>query len=196
MFELSKYFAVKKLFLFSILLFAATAHSQSKTLEQVRNELATLQNSELFSAAYKEGKDLTIVKLSIDLRSENPILKKKFKEFGVEVESVYVGPSIDEKPFRSQLCVKTRAKRFHFARNNALTITLDSGPVDFPPANRSSQLKGRKARESLCWDVNKSLLSELGATQTFIFEVGSEKIEFGTNHIKLFAEYSKLIKVD
>ena len=148
-----------------------------------------------FSARYKEKGDLTVVKVLIELRNEIETLKKKFKEFTFEIESIYVGPAIDEKPHRIRLCIKTRSKRFHFARENRLRLELDDGPIEFPSANRSSQLRGRKARENLCWDIDKALVNDFAKSRKFDFTVGGLRIELLPDHVKLLTDYSKLLAV-
>ncbi len=167
--------------------------SQTKSIEQLQKEITAFKQSDLFSVTYE--RDITTVLLSFDLRGDDKGLKKKFKEFVFKLSAIYVGPGIDEKPFRNRLCVKTRSKKFHFASNRNLTLSLDEDTIDFGSAERSTTFRKRKASEVLCWEISRETLNDLAASHGVRLRIGGEKATIPPSKLSLFSDFSGLLTI-
>ena len=187
----------KSFFLTIILLLISNfTFSQTKSVEKLEAEINRFEKPSLFSAAYLDRKDTTIVKLSLNLREENKGLKKKFREFVLELIAIYAGPGIDNKPFRNLLCINTRGKKFHFASNNTLTLLLNSGPIEFRSPDRKTEFRKRKTRENLCWDIGQELVGELATLASTKVQIGSFGVLLPANSLNYFKNYAKLVRTN
>ena len=184
--------AIKFGLIFAVIcLVSGIARAQTKSFEDARIEITKFKNPELFSVAYE--RDLTTVKLSFDLREDNKSLRKPFKEFVFELSSVYSGPSIDHKPIRSLVCIRTRSKKFYFSSNRDLTFFADSKILRFFEGERSTELRKRKARENLCWEMDKEALGIVSKSGVISFQVGSQKVSIPAGKSILFGNYAQLL---
>jgi hypothetical protein len=192
MMKMNKFYMVISLVLFlSVFVF-----SQTKSIADAGSEIKTFQNFANFSVVYEDSKDLTTVKFFLDIRETDENLQKSFKKFEWEITSIYSGNAIDEKPVRNVLCINTQSKRPNFASNNTLTILLGKEDVNFGEPNRSSEVKGGKVKENLCWDVNKEIIEDFGKAENISFQVGSIKSSIPANMLQFFRDYAKLLKLN
>lgn len=187
---MNKFFTAVLLTLF----FSVFSFSQTKSIADAQTEIKTFQNLANFSVFYDDPKDLTTAKVLLDIRETDENLQKSFKKFEWEITSIYSGNAIDEKPVRNVLCINTQSKRPNFASNNTLTILLGKEDVNFGEPNRSSEVKGGKVKENLCWDVNKEIIEDFGKARNISFQVGSIKSSIPANMLQFFRDYAKLLK--
>jgi len=178
-----------------ILLGSAISLSQTKSVENIESEIANLKNPQPFSVHYNNRKDITTIKLSISLRGESKILRKRFKELFLETSTIYSGIGIDDKPFRNLICIKTRAKKFYFSNDRNLSIGLDEDALNLPNGNRSTKVRGRKIRETICWDINRKLIEDLSQSGKMNLGIGSLSISLSDTQLKLLRDYAKLLRV-
>ena len=169
--------------------------SQTKTVENIEKEIANLENPQSFDVNYNNRKDITTLKLTIDLRGESKVLRKRFKELFLETNAIYSGTGIDNKPFRNLLCVKTKAKQFYFSNDRNLRILLSEDSLNLPNGNRSTKVRGRKIRETICWDINRELIKDLSKSPKMNLGIGSLNISLSEMQLKLFGDYLRLLNV-
>ncbi len=170
---------------------AAVSTSQSKSLEEIRSEINGLPGAGSFSVTYE--RDITTVRLFYDVREDNQSLDESFKQFEIELCAIYSGPGIDEKPYRTRLCITTVAKRFHFASNRDLLVSVNGESIDFGTGERATRLKGRKTTEILCWDIDKELMKEFGNSNNAGFLIGGWKVSIPPLKSALIKDYWKLL---
>ena len=180
--------------LIPILFVCTSIFSQTKSIEVTQTEINSFSNPEAFSVSYNDRKDITTLSLKFDLRGTDKALLKKFKELFFEMSSIYAGNLVDNKPVRNLLCVNSRAKRFHFASNNDLLIGLDSEIIRFVSPDRLTNVKGKKVREQLCWDIDSELVQDLAQANNLSFTLGSQNLLISTNNLRSVRSYSKLAK--
>ena len=166
--------------------------SQTKSIEEVQSEINTFQDSAAFSVSYNDPKDITTLSLKFDLRGNDKALIKKFKELSFEMSAIYSGIGIDNKPFRNLLCITSRAKRFHFASNNDLLVGIDGETITFSSPDRSTEVKGRKVTEKLCWDIDRELIQDLGNSKTLALKIGSQTLTLSSAQPDTLQSFSKL----
>ncbi|NNF00401.1 MAG: hypothetical protein HKN25_15375 [Pyrinomonadaceae bacterium] len=180
----------------TICLVCVSMFSQTRSVEEVQADIDSTPNPTAFSVSYDDPKDITILLLKFDLRGTDKSLKKRFKELFLEMSSVYSGIGIDYKPVRNLLCISSRAKRFHFASNNDLTIGIDGETVRFVSPDRSTEVKGRKVREKLCWDIDRELIKDAGSSSSLSLAIGSQKLSMYAKELALLLRFSKLTEAE
>jgi len=169
-----------------------SSFAQTKSVEEVQAEINSFQNPTAFSIIYNDPKDITTLSLKFDLRGNDKILIKKFKELSFEMSSIYSGIGIDNKPVRNLLCITSRAKRFHFASNNELLIGIEEETITFTSPDRSTEVKGRKVKEKLCWDIDGELIQDFGKLNRIPLSIGEVKLSISTPKIKSIINFGKL----
>lgn len=162
--------------------------AQTKTLEKAQEEVASVP---AISVAYDETRYLTIVRLTIDSREDNEALKKSTKKFEWTLESWFSVKGIDNKPERVVLCLSTQSKRFLFQRNSELTLTFDGEEILLGEGQRTSEFKGR-ARENVCWEVDKVIIEELAGASRSGFSAGAVMGTFSDGSLAKFRKYAEL----
>lgn len=185
------------LFSLAILLLAgATSFSQTKSIAEVQTEIDSFNDPAAFSVIYNDPKDITTLSLKADVRENDKNLEKKFKEFYFEMISIYSGIGVDKKPFRNLLCINSRANRFYFASDNDLVIGIENETIKFVSPDRTTEAKGRKIREKLCWDIDVELIRDLGRSSSLFLTVGSQKLSISNEKLGLLNSFSKLISIE
>ncbi|MCB1025795.1 MAG: hypothetical protein KDB79_15470 [Acidobacteria bacterium] len=172
---------------------AGSAASQTKSVSELETEISAFQNIELFSVRYDDRKDATILNLSIDLLLEEPKLQNDFKEFTFELSSIYTGIGIDEKPYRTLICTNSKGKKFYFASNRELLVSFGDRPFSVGEAQRTTEVRGKKVTENLCWDIAQSLVREIGSAKTMTLTIGRIVIPISPEKVSAFGNYSKLL---
>lgn len=179
-----------------ILLLSISALSQTKSLDAAETQIKTFANSAKFSAAYDANKYVTKVDVSFDILEPKTPLAKQFKKFEFQLTSLFADKGIDAKPVRTTLCINTQSKKFYFLSDRNLTIAVDGETILLGEADRSTEVKGSKISENLCWEIDKQLVKDLGNISSFRFEIGSIKGEFNADNIRFFTDYAELVKVE
>lgn len=172
---------------------AGFAFSQTKSLSELETAIRSFENLELFSVKYDDKKDATVLNLSFDLRLEEPKLQKEFKEFGLELSSIYTGIGIDAKPYRTVVCTNSRGKKFYFASNRQLKVSLDYQEFTLAEGQRTTEVRRGKVFENLCWDIDQELVRDFGLVETMILTIGNIQIPISSGKIAAFRNYSKLL---
>ncbi|QQS40887.1 MAG: hypothetical protein IPM63_16195 [Acidobacteriota bacterium] len=167
----------------------SVASAQTKPLEKAQEEAANIPE---ISVSYDETRYLTIAKLTIDSREENEPLKKSTKKFEWTLESWFSVKGIDDKPARVVLCVDTQSKRFLFQRDSDLTLTFAGEDILLGEGQRTSEFKGR-ARENVCWEVDKMVVEEFGSAASASFSVAGLKGDFAAASLAKFKAYYRVL---
>lgn len=169
-----------------------TALSQTKPLEKALEQAA---NTPGLSVSYDESRYLTIATLTINSREENEPLKKSTKKFEWTLESWFSVKGIDDKPARVVLCADTQSKRFLFQRDSDLTLTFAGEDILLGEGQRTSEFKGR-ARENVCWEVDKVIVEEFGSAASASFSVAGLKGDFSSASLASFRAYAHVLEVE
>ncbi len=171
------------------------ASAQSKTLEQAQTQLAAFQSSAEFSLRYEETRYVTIASVKVDSIADNQDLKKQFKKLEWQLESYFAIKGIDETPVRVVLCLATQSKRFAFTSDRELTLNFDGEDIMLGEAQRTSEVKGGKARENLCWEVDSVITEHFEKATNASFAVGTVRGKFSPATLKGFKDYGALVIV-
>ncbi|MCO6509717.1 MAG: hypothetical protein J5I65_02905 [Aridibacter famidurans] len=169
----------------------SVASAQTKPLEKAQEEAAA---TPAISVAYDETRYLTIAKLTIDSRDENEPLKKSTKKFEWTLESWFSVKGIDQNPARVVLCASTQSKRFLFQNSTELILTFAGEDILLGEGQRTSEFKGR-ARESVCWEVDKMIVEEFGSAASASFSAAGLKGNFSADSLAKFKAYSRVLAV-
>jgi hypothetical protein len=178
-----------------IVLLNVLAFSQSKSIPDAQNEIKTFQNFSSFAVSYNDPKDLTTATVILDIREDSAKpFQKQFKKFEWEVTSVFAGNKIDDKPVRHTLCLNTQSKRFFFASNNLLTIFISGEEIDFDIPNRSTEVKGGKVKETLCWEITRQIITDFSKATAIDFHIGPVKSSLSAGKLQTIRDYAKLLE--
>ncbi len=131
--------------------------------------------------------------LNVDALADNEMLKKTAKKFEWTLESWFAIKGIDAKPVRVVLCADTQAKKFLFQRNSELTLTFDGEDVLLGEAQRTSEYKGGKAKENVCWEVDKVITDDFAKASKAAFAIGGIQGIFSAASLGKFRVYGKLV---
>ncbi|MEZ5345543.1 MAG: hypothetical protein R2681_08315 [Pyrinomonadaceae bacterium] len=178
------------------LLLAAAGYSQTRSVSELESAITGFESAGLFSAGYDDSKDATTIHLSFDVRSDDPKLQKEFKEFIIDLTSIYTGIGIDSKPYRTLLCANSRGKKFHFASNRQLRVSLDGQEFTLAEGQRTTEVRGGKVTENLCWDVDQELIRDFGSAGKMTLTIGTIPIILREEKIRAFRDYSSLLIYD
>jgi hypothetical protein len=179
-----------------ILIFSGSLFSQTKSLADADAEIKGFANPGQFSAVYDQAKYVTRATVSFDIVEPKTPFSKQFKKFEFQIRSLFADNGIDTKPVRSTLCINTEGKRYFFASSRNLTIRLDGETINFGEADRSTEVKGRKVKENLCWEIDKELIKDFGTSANLEYEVGSIKGNLGAGKLQFFKDYATLVRVN
>jgi hypothetical protein len=168
------------------------AYSQNKSIESALEEAAGTPG---ISVAYDETRYLTKVGVNVDAMADNESFKKQMKRFEWTLESWFAIKGIDSKPVRVVLCADTQAKRFLFQRNSELTLTFDGEDVLLGEGQRTSEYKGGKAKENVCWEVDKVITDDFAKAVKASFSVGGLRGSFSSGSLAKFRGYGSLVTV-
>lgn len=179
-----------------VLLLNIFGFSQTKSLDDAETQIKTFTNSEKFSAVYDANKYVTKVEVLFDILKPKTPLEKQFKKFEFQLTSLFADKGIDAKPVRTTLCINTQSKKFYFLSDRNLTVSIDGETILMGEADRSTDVKGRKVTENLCWEIGKELVKELGNAASLGYEIGTIKGNFNADNIQFFKNYAMLVKVE
>ncbi len=149
-----------------ILLFSICMFSQTKSIADAQNEIKTFTNSKQFSVVYDSAKYATVAEVNFDIVEPKTPFQKIFKEFTFKVTSLFSNNGIESKTSRTTLCINTRSKKFYFSSNRNLILTIDSEAITLGEADRSTEFKGGRVRENLCWEIDREIVHDLGKSAT------------------------------
>jgi hypothetical protein len=169
-----------------------TAYSQTKSIETALEEAAGTPG---ILVAYDETRYLTKVSLNVDAIADNESFKKQIKRFEWTLESWFAIKGIDAKPVRVVLCADTQAKRFLFQRNSELTLTFNGEDVLLGEGQRTSEYKGGKAKENVCWEVDKVITDDFAKASKASFSAGGLRGNFSDASLSRFLAYSRILSV-
>lgn len=188
---------IKKLFaLTGMILFAScVCFSQSKTFEEAQNEIKNFSDITAFSFSYDETRYLTKAEINLEVLDEKDPLRNRFSRFDWQLSSFFAIKGIDTKPVRNTLCVNSQSKAFAFARENELTILFSDGDVMLGEPNRLSEVKKGKARETLCWEVDKEIFRDFAKSDKIEFQLGTVKGQIRADKIQVFKDFAELLEV-
>jgi hypothetical protein len=178
------------------LLLCICAFSQTKSLNAAETEIKTFANFSNYSAVYDEAKYVTRVEVSFDILEPKTALQKQFNKFEFKITSLFATDGIDQKPVRNSLCINTQSKKFFFSSNRNLTILLDGENVTLGEADRSTEVKGRKIKENLCWEIDMNLIKDFGKASTINFQIGTINNNINSPNLQFFKDYTKLLQID
>jgi len=178
-----------------MLLFAAGVFAQTKSIADAQTEIAAFANSDKFSIAYDAAKYVTRTEVAFDLVEPKTPLAKQFKKFEFSLSALFAIDGIDAKPVRTTFCLNTESKRFFFASDREMTVRLDGESILLGEADRATQVKGGKIRETLCWEIDLQLIRDFGAAADIGFEVGNVNGSFSSVQMQYFKDYAKLLRV-
>lgn len=173
--------------------FSANVSAQTKSLESAQSEASGTPG---MTVSYDETRYITMTSLNVDALADNEMLKKTAKKFEWTLESWFAIKGIDAKPVRVVLCADTQAKKFLFQRNSELTLTFDGEDVLLGEAQRTSEYKGGKAKENVCWEVDKVITDDFGKATKATFAVGGIRGTFSAASLGKFRDYSDLISME
>ena len=190
---------IKNKFLLSsllILIFSFCIFAQTKSIADTENQIKNFNSPANFSVAYDISKYVTKAELSFDLLTEKDPLEKQFKSFSWQIFSLFAIEGIDTKPVRNTLCIITQSKKgFKFASDRNLNILLDSEEINLGEADRSTELKGRKATETLCWEIDSQLIKDFASANKLELQVGNFKRILNASQLQSLKDYSELIEI-
>lgn len=169
----------------------SVASAQTKPLEVAQEEAAKTPG---VSVNYDENRYLTITRLTIDSIADNDQLKKSAKKFEWTLESWFSVKGIDPNPARVVLCADTQSKRFLFQIDRDLTLTFDGEEILLGEGQRTSEFKG-KAKENVCWEVDKVIVEEFSSAGSASFSVAGLKGDFSGKSLAKFRAYSQVLDV-
>ena len=179
-----------------ILLFSVCAFSQVKTVDDAKNEINTFANSKQFSVVYDSAKYATVAKVKFDIVERKTPFQKIFKEFGFTITSLFSNKGIEAKTSRTTLCINTRSKKFFFSSNRNLTLTVDNEAINLGEADRSTNVKGGKVRENLCWEIDREIVDDLGKSTSVKYEIAQVKGTLSSKKLQFFKDYARLLNID
>ncbi len=178
-----------------IFIFAAGVFSQVKTLEDARNEIKTFTNSESYSVLYDSARYVTKAEVRFDIFEPKTPLEKQFKKFEFAISTLFATDGIEDRSVRSTLCINTQSKQFYFASERNLTLLLDGETINLGEADRSTEVKGRKVFENLCWEIDAELIKDFGKASGFEFKLANVKETLDSAKLQFFKDYAKLLNV-
>jgi hypothetical protein len=178
------------------MVFSICAFSQTKPLSDVETEIKTFANSGNFSAVYDSAKYVTRVEVGFDILEPKDALQKQFKKFQFKLTSLFAVQGIEERSVRNTLCVNTQSKRFYFSNDRNLTVRLDGETINLGEADRSTEVKGRKVKENMCWEIDAEIIRDFGKASTFEYRIGATIGNINAAKLQFFKDYAKLLKVD
>lgn len=179
-----------------ILLFTIQLFSQTKSVTDAETQITSFINSGNFSAVYDQSKYVTKAEVSFDILEPKTPLEKQFKAFEFQITSLFADNGIDQKPVRNTLCINTQSKKFNFASDRNLTILLDGEIINLGEADRSTEVKGRKIKENLCWEIDKEIIKDFGTASKFDFQISNIKESLPNEKLQFFKDFSKLVQVE
>lgn len=177
----------------AVLLISSHVFAQTKSLESAQNEAAGTPS---ISIGYEENRYLTITRITVDSLPANELLGKQFKKFEWTLETWFAIKGIDAKPARVVLCLATESKRFAFASDRELVLAFDGEEVLLGEAQRTSEVKGSKARENLCWEVDEVITKDFAKASTASFAIGRTGGALSADDLKAFRKYGEIVSVD
>jgi hypothetical protein len=178
-----------------VLLAAVFSQAQSKSYADAAAEIRTFDDFTAFALSYDEARYVTIAEMKVEILGEKDDLRKTLKTFEWQMRSLFALKGIDAKPVQTLLCINSQSKTFLFSRENELTIFFHNEDVGFGVPNRSSELKGKKAGETLCWEINREIVEDLAKADKIEFQVGSIRTRIRADKLQVFKDYGKLLKV-
>ena len=185
---------MKILTLTAIFLLASISAAQTKPVSEAQQKIAGFANPERFEISYE--RDLTRVAVKLDVRTSNKNIRKSFKEFTFRLESTYVGNGIEKKPFLSQLCINTLAKRFMFASDQSIAGKAGTKEFKLEYGERKTSFRKRKPREQLCWEADRELLLLMSDSAPLVFSIGSSLFTLSDDQAESIAGYLDLVTVE
>lgn len=179
-----------------IMLFAIGVFAQIKPLAEARAEIKSFAQAEQFSILYDQSKYVTKADVTFDIVERKTPFSKIFKKFEFRLLSLFADKGVDTKPVRSTLCINTQSKKYYFSGNRNLTLILDNETINLGEADRSTEVKGRKIKENLCWEIDKALIQDLGTASNVGYQIGRVKGNLTSDKLQFFKDYAKLVQVD
>ena len=179
-----------------ILFFAVCVCAQTKSIADAENQIKNFSNPANFSVVYDSSRYVTQAELNFDLLEEKDPLAKQFKKFGWRISTLFAVEGIDRKPVRNTLCLITQSKKFQFASSRDLTLRLDSETINLGEADRSTELRGSKASENLCWEIDPQLIRDFAAAEKIEFVAGKVGKPLNSLQLQNLKDYSALVKID
>lgn len=179
-----------------VLLFAVGVFSQTKSIEKAGTEIKTFANFEKYSIVYDAAKYVTKAEVSFDIIEPKTPLEKQFKKFAFVITSLFAINGIEEKSVRNTLCINTQSKKFYFASDRNLTLKLDNETINLGEADRSTEVKGSKVWENLCWEIDTDLINDFAKTSKFEYEIANLKGNLTTQNLQYFKDYAQLLKIE
>lgn len=177
-------------FVLALTALSSHASAQTKSLESAQAEAAGTPG---VSIAYEENRYLTVARITADSLPANKLLNKQFKRFEWTLETWFAIKGIDAKPARVVLCLATRSKRFAFTSDRDLTLTFDGEDVLLGEAQRSTEVKGGKARENLCWEVDEVITKDFAGATSAGFSIASVRGIFSPDDLSRLRSYGRLV---
>jgi len=173
--------------------FSPHVSAQVKSIEAAQEEAAGTTG---ISVAYDESRYLTLTSVTVDSIPANEPLKKQFRKFEWKLETWFAIKGIDAKPARVVLCLATQSKRFVFASDRELTLAFDGDDVLLGEAQRSTEVKGGKARETLCWEVDEVITRDFTKSASASFAIGRTRGTFSAADLNAFKAYGMVVSVE
>ncbi len=185
-------------FLISIFLllaiFATAANAQQKYYKEIEKDIAKLRHGNDFSLTYKN--DQTNVKLKFDLLKTNSTLANSFSSLSFAIDSIYVGPYIEQEAFMRKLCIDSNSKRFMFSSKRDLAFIINGKSLEYPPGERKTTLNRKSVNESLCWNLDIDTLSQLANARNANLLIGERKILLTNENIEAMFDFVNLLQIE
>lgn len=179
-----------------ILLLSICVFSQPKSLSEAETEIKTFANFGNFSAVYDAAKYVTRVEVGFDILEPNDALQKQFKKFEFRLTSLFAVRGIEDRSARNTLCLNTQSKRFYFSSERNLTILLDGDTINLGEADRSTEVKGRKVKENMCWEIDQEIIRDFGKAATFEYRIGTIRGNLNAAKLQFLKDYAKLLRIE
>lgn len=178
-----------------VFLITSVCCAQTKSFEDAQNEVRSFTDSGVFSLYYDQSTYLTVAEIKLDILREKDPLRKQFSKFEWQLTSFFAIKGIDTKPVRNVLCLNSQSKTFQFSRENRLSISFTGDDVEFGEPNRSSELKRGKAKEELCWEVNKEIFTDFAGSGNIKFAIGKFESNVPDDKLNILKDYERLLTV-
>lgn len=180
---------------FVLLLLCAGALSQTKTIAEAEAEIRSFPNPESYAVGYDQTRYVTEATVSFDILEPKTPLAGMFREFGVSLSALFAVEGIEERAARATFCVNTRSKVFHFSSDRRLTLVLDGEEITLGEADRATEVKGGKVRETLCREIDLELIRDLGRAASLELRAGKVSAPLNAAHLRFLANYAGLVRV-